>query len=119
MSDILVQAEKAARDYKAVCGKWPEHIGVRSDYPGSVPPSVIVMELHPPSLPSAVKEYPDTALELAPYIRHCIPLEPVWGPALKQDELYLPSPARAHRPGSEYKVIGSKLLAKMAKEFEP
>ena len=117
MNDILAQVEKAARDYKAVSGKWPKTIGIHYKYPGSLPPSIIVREWSPSPPVLAVKEHPDKPLECVPYTQHLISLEPIAGPGIKLDEVYITVPAGPWQPESQRQVIGSKLLARMAREF--
>ena len=109
-SKTIAQAEKAARDYKAVYGKFPEKIGISYQYPCPVPPSIILMELNPIPLNSVVQQL-DKPWEYASYTQHCIPLEPIVGLNVKWDEFYLPL------PGSETRVIAATLVAKMAREF--
>lgn len=113
---ILAKAQQACYDYKAVYGKFPEKVGVRSDYPFSLPPSIVIMELEPIPVQWTVQELSDESIPSASYTRHAIYLEPVAGPGIKMDEVYVtipsPDPFRIHA-----KVMDGAFVAKLAREF--
>ena len=114
---ILAKAERACHDYKTVYGKFPEKIGVRSDYPFPLPPSIVIMELNPIPVQWTVEALSDESIPSASYTRHAIYLEPVAGPGIKADEVYLTIPASWDPFTDHAKVIDSAFVAKLAGEF--
>ena len=114
VEELLRKAEQACFDYKAVFGKFPERIGIRSDYPFPLPPSIVITELNPVPLQLAVQELKDEPVEYATYTRHAIWLEPIAGPGIKPDEVYLPLPESKWLADMKQRAFSSAVLAKMA-----
>ncbi len=107
---LFEKAAKAAYDYKAVYGRFPDKIGIHATQLASLPRCIFFPIL--PPISSLVNTSDDISLASPTLDRHEAIFEPVVGWGIHQDEVYLPV------PGSQSKCVSGEFVAKMAKEFE-
>ena len=108
-TELFAKASKAGYDYRALYGKFPDKIGIHYKRLGTFRRFIIFLEQNP--IPAVVEQL-DKAMEGITVRQHQTMVEPVVGADIEWDEVYVSA------PGWTQKVLPSKFLATMAKEFE-